>query len=244
MDELPPEVNQIPQPEVVRYPLHPVRLTYVLIAANVLIFVPTLLLGDLAYELGALRPDLVLYAGQLWRLVTAGFLHAGLTHLLFNMYALYIFGRDAERIFGTPRFAAIYGLALLGGNVLVTLLNPLSVWGVGASGAILGLLGALIAYFWKYKERVVGAREHLANLAMTAFINVAIGFLPLVSMWGHLGGVAAGLAAGLLLLPRYTVTRTPWVSVETEPFGGRELVAGGLLLLGLLAVLALAFVVR
>jgi rhomboid protease GluP len=186
-----------------RLPMYPVRLTYALIVVNVLVFVPTLLFGSTVYDLGGLVPGLVLERGQLWRLITAGFIHGDVMHIGFNMYALYIFGRQIERLLGPRRFVLIYGLALLGGNVAVVLLNPLNSLTVGASGAILGLLGALVAYFWRYQETMLGARAHLSNLVTTAAINLGLGLLPRVSLWGHLGGTLAGLASGWILVPRY-----------------------------------------
>jgi membrane associated rhomboid family serine protease len=227
-----------------RLPKYDVRLTYVLIAINALLFVPTMLFGDLVYVIGALLPGLVVQRWQLWRLVTASFLHADIVHIGFNMYALYIFGRQVEQLFGPRRFALIYGGALLGGSAVVVLLDDPGFWTVGASGAILGLLGALMAYFWRYQETVVGARARLGNLLTTALLNVGIGLLPHISLWGHLGGTVTGLVMGLALAPRYETVyglqpQLEIVDRRSEEWTGVLAAAAGCILL-----LMVAFLVR
>lgn len=232
-----------PESMVLHYPLAPVRVTYVLIGLNVLLFLPTLLLGDALYFLGGLIPQAVL-EGQLWRLVTAGFLHGGPAHLFFNMYALHVLGQDAEKLFGSGRFLGVYLSALIGGNLVVTLLSPLNRPTIGASGAILGLLGALMAYFWQYRDHVAGARAHLTNLVTTALINVGLGLLPSISLWGHLGGVLAGLLAGWGLLPRYRVDYEPSPRLLRLPFGPPEVMGIGRVVVGCLVLWGLALWLR
>lgn len=232
-----------PPPGVrLRLPTHPVRLTYVLIAINALVFVPTLLFGTLVYAVGGLIPGLVLQRWQIWRLLTAGFIHGDIMHIGFNMYALYIFGRQVERLFGSRRFALIYGTALLGGSVVVVLFNAQDSLTVGASGAILGLLGALMAYFWRYQETMLGARARLGNLITTALINLGLGLLPRVSLWGHLGGTLAGLAVGLMLVPHYKTVYglQPHLDImerQTEEWLGMLGVVAGCLVLLIMAFL-------
>ncbi len=235
-----------PAPEslVLHYPLAPVWVTYVLLALNILIFIPTWLLGDELPSAGGLIPEAVIGKWQLWRLVTAGFLHGGPTHLLFNMYALYILGQDTEKLFGSGRFLCVYLSALIGGNLVVTLLSPLDRTTIGASGAILGLLGALVAYFWQYRDHVAGARAHLTNLVTTALINVGLGLLPSISLWGHLGGVLAGLLAGWGLLPRYRVDYEPSPRLLRLPFGPPEVMGIGRVVVGCLVLWGLALWLR
>lgn len=86
--------------------------------------------------------------GQWWRLLTSVFLHFGLLHVAFNMLALYVNGLMAERIFGSVRYLVIYLVAGLAGSVASLLWHPV-VNGAGASGAIFGILGALLAFFVK-----------------------------------------------------------------------------------------------
>lgn len=231
-------------PVRLRLPKYDVRLTYVLIAINAVVYMLTRLSGNLIYTFGALMPRLVLQDRQVWRLVTAGFLHADLMHIGFNMYALYVFGRQVERLFGPRRFALIYGSALLGGSAAVVLFSRLDLPTVGASGAVLGLLGALVAYFWRYQETLLGARARLGNLLTTALVNLGIGLLPNISLWGHLGGTLAGLAVGLILVPRYTPVHGLQPHLEVSDRQRAEWIGA----LGVLAVcvllLAMAFWLR
>ncbi len=232
----------IPPPETrLTLPLAKPVLTYVLIAVNVLIYLLTLLTGDLLYILGALIPVLAFEYGQWWRLLSAAFLHAGLMHIAFNMYALYVLGRRLEQLFGTARFALIYGLALLGGSVFVMLFARWDSLGVGASGAILGLLGALVSYFWHYQKYLHDGRQQLWDLVSNALINLAIGFLPQVSLWAHLGGFAVGALVGWLLLPRY---RLRDYQLQREPLPSAIWSRLALVLLGLLVSLPLAMLWR
>jgi rhomboid protease GluP len=240
-----------PQPDAppssgvrLQIPTYPVRLTYILIAANVLAFAATLVFNPIIYYLGGLVPGFVLERGQAWRLLTAGFIHGDIMHIGFNMYALYIFGRQVERLFGTRRFALIYGLALIGGSAVVVLFDAMDSLTVGASGAILGLLGALVAYFWRYQEMMLGARARLSNLVTTAAINLGLGLLPRVSLWGHLGGTLAGVAMGLMLLPRYKPLYGLTPRMETVERRSQEWTNAAIGLLGCVFILIAAFWLR
>lgn len=222
-------------------PRFPVRATYLLIAINVVIFVADRLLGRVIATYGALVPGLVLFYGQWWRLVLAGFLHADILHVGLNLYAFHGLGSLLERFLGLQRFLIVYGLALLGSSVLVTLFSDLSVPTLGASGAIMGVLGALVIFFWHYRDILVGGRGYLSQLGRLALINIGIGLFPGISWWGHLGGFLAGAAAGWLLLPRYA--RPDWVTgrLELRGLALSRWLGVGLLAAGELLLLALAF---
>ncbi|MGE2837194.1 rhomboid family intramembrane serine protease [Mycobacterium sp. SMC-4] len=166
-------------------------LTYALIAVNVLMFI-------LQSTSAALERDLVLWApavadGDLYRLLTSAFLHYGLVHLLFNMFALYIVGPPLEMALGRLRFGALYLLSALGGSVLVYLLSSLNSATAGASGAIFGLFGATFVVGRKLNADVRGVIGIIV-------LNLVITFvIPLVSSqnisWqGHLGGLVSGAA--------------------------------------------------
>lgn len=128
-----------------------------------------------------------------WRLITAGFLHFGPIHLAFNMIALWIIGQDIEPVLGRARFLAVYGLSLLGGSVAVFVFDNPNRGTAGASGAVWGLMGALLILVLRLK---LNAQRVLAVIA----INAVISFLPGISLLGHLGGFVAGcLATGALL---------------------------------------------
>ena len=132
--------------------------------------------------------------GELWRIVTSGFVHGGLLHLGLNMYALYLFGPPLERLLGPARFALAYTAGLFGGSLAV-LLFAFNQPTVGASGAVLGLAGALAAVMWSR-----GVKPHQSSLGGIFVMNLA---LPLliggISFWGHLGGIVGGFAGGWLL---------------------------------------------
>ena len=195
---------QNPQPPS-RYtlPLFPVRIIYGLIVINGLIFVIDFITQRQVFSLGALVPGVVLFYNQWWRLLTAGMIHADIIHIGANLYALYSLGTLVERFFGPRRTIGIYLLSLFGANVLVTLLSSLSTPTVGASGAIMGLLGAALTYFWRYRNLLTQGRRFLGELIKMAIINISIGLLPGISLWGHLGGLLVGAVMGWILLPYY-----------------------------------------
>lgn len=175
--------------------------TYVLIAVNVLAFVLQMASGTMEKDL-ALWPPAVA-DGQVYRLVTSAFLHYGATHLLLNMWALYVVGPPLEIWLGRMRFGALYALSGLGGSVLVYLVSPLDTATAGASGAIFGLFGAT---FVVGKRLAVDVRWVVAVVAF----NLVFTFLvPLISSqrisWqAHLGGLVSGalVAAAYVYPPR------------------------------------------
>jgi membrane associated rhomboid family serine protease len=179
----------------------PPHLTYVLIALNVLAYAALTGSGGgfggtsgTVFTNGALNaPDVA--AGEWWRIVSAGFLHAGLLHLAFNMYFLYFLGTLLEPSIGKLRFGLIYVVSLIGGSVGALLLSP-NAFTVGASGAVFGLLGAAILAM-----RARGIDPMQSGLGVTLVLNLAITFLiPGISIGGHLGGLFAGGALGYLML--------------------------------------------
>ena len=151
--------------------------------------------------------------GEYWRLFTAMFMHAGLTHLALNGFGMYIFGSLVERTFGHVRFLIIYIFSGLIGSVSSYLLNSLSV-GVGASGAIFGVLGALASFFLVHRN-VSGmtARRNLYGVLILSLVNLAFGLVtPGIDNAAHIGGFAAGVALGFGLSPRFRVVLTSSVS--------------------------------
>lgn len=175
--------------------------TYVLIGLSVLMFVLQTASLDVQRELVLFPPAVA--DGDWYRLVTSAFLHYGLTHLLFNMWALYVVGPPLEMALGRLRYGALYGLSALGGSVLVYLLSPLQSATAGASGAIFGLFGATF---------VIGKRLRLDVRWVVGIIALNLVFtfvIPLVSSqnisWqGHLGGLATGavVAAAYAYAPK------------------------------------------
>ena len=159
--------------------------TYGLIALNVLVFVAQSASSSLEREL-TLWPRAVAADGDLYRLITSAFLHYGITHLLFNMWALYVVGPPLEMWLGRLRFGALYVLSALGGSVLVYLLAPLDSSTAGASGAVFGLFAAT---FVVAKKVNVDVRWVVVLIG----INLVITFtVPSISWQGHLGGLITG----------------------------------------------------
>lgn len=165
--------------------------TYALIAVNVLMFALQTMSADLQRELVLFSPAVA--DGDLYRLLTSAFLHYGVTHLLFNMYALFVIGPPLETWLGRSRFIALYALSALGGSVLVYLLSPLNAATAGASGAVFGLFGASF---------VVGKRLNLDVRWVVGLIAINLAFtfvIPLmggqnISWQGHIGGLVTGAA--------------------------------------------------
>ena len=136
-----------------------------------------------------------------WRMLTAGFVHdwSGPMHILFNSYAIWIFGRALEPMLGTLRFLVLYLTSIVGGSVAVLWLSNPQVPVVGASGALFGLMGAYFIVI-----RTLGGNA--TTLIILIAINFSLGlFVPGISWEGHLGGLLTGLAiAGI-----YANTRKP-----------------------------------
>ena len=140
-------------------------------------------------------------AGEWWRLLTSIFLHFGLLHLAFNMWALWVNGVLAERLYGSTRYLMLYLVAGVAGSVVSFLWHPF-VNGAGASGAIFGVLGALFAYFLRTDSGV--PRSVLAAQRTAAGLFIVVSLLNAARVQGidnaaHLGGVAAGFVMGWLL---------------------------------------------
>jgi len=144
-----------------------------------------------------------LAAGELWRLVTPIFLHSGVMHLLFNLYALYILGPMLEGYIGHVRFLAVFLISGLYGTLFsYALSGPVS---VGASGAIFGLLGAIALFFLRYRDNFgPQGRAILQNMLIILALNLVIGFSSsYIDNWGHIGGLIGGAFVMLGVMPRY-----------------------------------------
>lgn len=167
--------------------------TYVLIALNVLLYVITAAQAtsltsnqnsEVFVDLAML--GILVEHGDYWRLITATFLHFGLTHLAVNMLSLYLIGSSVEQALGRWRYLAVYLVSGLGGSLAVLLFTP-NVWSAGASGAVFGLLGAAAVLMIRHKQ-------NLNALIGILVLNLAISFMPGISMAAHLGGLAVGAA--------------------------------------------------
>jgi membrane associated rhomboid family serine protease len=175
--------------------------TIALVAINVLVFLLEMAQGvtlwgagsSEAADAGAVYGPGVA-DGEWWRMVTGGFFHAGLVHLGFNMYLLWMIGGALERYAGTLRFLAIYFSALLWGSAAALLFSPDS-HTIGASGAVFGLMAALFLL-----ERQKGVALLGGSVGALLAINLVFTFaVPGVSIGAHVGGILGGAAAGFVL---------------------------------------------
>jgi rhomboid protease GluP len=157
--------------------------------------------GIATYRLGENLPFAIFYGHQWYRLVTAMFLHGGLIHIGFNMMVLMDIGPVVEELYGSARFLFLYTVCGVFGFLLSALANHPS---LGASGAILGLVGAMIAITTKRGGTAMQAlRSRLISWVVSIFV---IGFLmPGIDNWAHFGGLAAGFLLGRLLNDREPV---------------------------------------
>lgn len=175
----------------------------VLITANVLAFAWEVKTGALKSSAAIIAAGAIygekVFSGQSWRLATGMFLHGGYGHLIGNCAALYMLGLPSERAWGRMRALFIYFFAGLTASFASAFMEPRP--SVGASGAIFGLLGAAVVFFYRYsgslhlRDRRIGA----ALLAWGAY-QLLIGALsPYVDNWAHFGGLAAGIVLGFTL---------------------------------------------
>jgi membrane associated rhomboid family serine protease len=174
--------------------------TNVLILINVAVYAFIALHGgptdnDPYFVAGALYGNAVLANGEWYRILTGAFLHGGLAHVSLNMLALYQLGSFVETLLGGPRMLAIYAIALVGGGLAVVYFDPNDPT-VGASGAIFGLFGALLAIGLRLGTR---GRSLIAQTVPILILNLVFTFaVPFISKAGHIGGLVSGFLAGLV----------------------------------------------
>jgi membrane associated rhomboid family serine protease len=188
-------------------------LTYVLMGVSVVAFVGEMAGGASATGGGFGGSTLLVEGavagpavadGEYWRLLTAGFLHAGFFHLVFNMFSLYILGTMLEPAIGRLRFALIYFVSLLAGSFGALIVEPDSLT-VGASGAIFGLMGAAVVVL---RNRGISLME--SGLGLWIGLNLLLTFtIPNISIGGHIGGLIGGALAALVLFDLRDAVRVP-----------------------------------
>jgi membrane associated rhomboid family serine protease len=193
-----------------------------LIAINAAVFVLTAVqAGNPMYNtLSALFRELSLvpgfvHEGEWWRVITSGFLHIGPIHLVFNMLALWMLGRDLEIVLGRGRFLALYLVSMLGGAAAVMLFYAPDAQVAGASGAVFGLMGALVVVLRRLRAP---AGQVFGIIGLNVLISVVI---PGISLIGHLGGLVVGAAATAALV--YAPPRHRTV-VQVAALGGLAVV--------------------
>jgi rhomboid protease GluP len=204
---------QAPQSPPTPQPVYPTRrlelphsppiFTYILIGVNILIFVIDSLTGRMLTIAGA-KENFAILQGEYWRFITPMFLHGGLLHIGLNCYFLYNVGPQVERSFGHFRFLAIYFLCGLAASIASFALSPNP--SVGASGALFGLIGALLPLLYRNRQVLANTSRRIGGILQVIVINLIFGFtVPRIDNWAHIGGLLAGLALAWLTTPRYVV---------------------------------------
>jgi membrane associated rhomboid family serine protease len=201
--------------------------TYALIAINIAFFVAEVASGGNAglgfTASGSVFRHLALFGpkvadGEWWRIITGGFLHAGILHIAFNMFALYILGTLLEPAIGTPRFLGVYFVSLLAGSLGALIVTP-DAPTVGASGAIFGLMSAAFII-----ARHRGIEQVAGQIGVYILLNLLFTFgVSGISVGGHIGGLIGGGLAALV------------VAYGERRGGGAPLEAAGMLILGVIA---------
>lgn len=147
-----------------------------------------------------------LEVGQWWRLITAGFLHGGIMHLLMNSWALYDVGATVEELYGWARLVVIYFVATVAGFYASALWTPAV--SMGASAAIFGLIGAMIALGMRHRNPMGAAIRGL--YIRWAMYGLILGFLPGIDNAAHVGGLAGGFVVGYVAgTPKLIETALP-----------------------------------
>jgi rhomboid protease GluP len=188
-------------------------------------------------EWGANNSVRVVLRHEFWRLPASVFIHGGLIHLAVNMWCLYNIGPLVERLFGNLAFAAIYLAAGIGGAIAsMATLPPFRV-SVGASGAIFGILGALLAFLVLNRHSVPGSvLKPLRSSALSFVIfNTLFGVaVPNIDQAAHMGGLVTGFVGGLLLIRPWPVVRSTGTTLRRLALG--TALAGAILGVGIAAI--------
>lgn len=183
------------------------KVTYTIIILNILLYLIEVIksrnLIDIdiytLIQMGA-KVNVLINSGEIYRLLTSTFLHGGIIHIFFNMSALNIIGREVEAVYGSKRYIAIYVISALGGSVVSYLFKPNSI-SVGASGAIFGLLGAMLIFGLKERDKI--GKQYMKNILETIGLNVIIGItIPNIDNFAHLGGLILGTITSFILFKK------------------------------------------
>ncbi len=227
--------------------------TYALLAAILVIFGASLLIEQSATSLttdpilafGVIDYNRILRFGEWYRLLTAIFIHLSPTHIFFNAYALWLFGRTVEGVFGHIRFAVIYFVGGLSGSLASFIIGRED--SAGASGAIFAIIAAEMVFLYWHRE-LLGERagRALRELLILGGVNLGLGILSnlapgavAIDNWGHIGGFVGGLITASLIAPRFAVVVEAGIPhvVDERPFTERwplAVVCGGALMVNAL----------
>jgi rhomboid protease GluP len=219
----PTSIDTATPPQPVRRS-QPFLLTQVIVGINVLVFVGMVFSG--VSPMSPTQLQLVIWGAnfaplslgsQPWRMLASNYVHIGIIHIFFNMWCLWNLGRLAEHIFDRWTYLLVYTASGIAGSLASLWWHPQGI-GAGASGAIFGLAGGLIAvlYLGKLPLAKEALKPTLRSLVMFAAYNLFFGLVPGIDNAAHLGGLAAGLAIGALLAG--SVTEPPDIRARRRNF--------------------------
>lgn len=167
-------------------------------------------------KMGALHMSKVVHGHQGWRLITCIWLHGGVIHLLVNMLSFVYIGILLEQVFGFVRIGSLYLIAGFGGCLLSALFIQSSGISIGSSGALFGLLGAMLSELITNWTMYVNKVAVLLTRAIFIVTSLAVGILPHVDNFAHIGGLLSGFLLGFVVLIRPQIE---WVSQRYAPPG-------------------------
>lgn len=217
------EKERFPKWAKVFIPDQHVKVTPVLLVINILIWVIMVISGvspmgpdpETALKWGATLTENVA-AGEYWRLITSNYIHYGLMHLAFNMFALNNVGRTLERFIGSLRFGLLYVLSGIAASSVSIWWNPYAV-GAGASGAILGIVGVFAALLTTNLIERTARMEMLRSIGISVGLTLLMGLNAHIDNAAHIGGLLAGGAGGYLiyfdLKARYMERRNSYIGI-------------------------------
>jgi len=196
----------------VRFPQSTPYVTYGLLAITIVVYLLQLaskqIYGVDVVAMAGMKANTAIEMGQWWRLFTPIFLHGGIFHIGFNMYALYVLGPGLERFYGKLSFLLLYLVAGVAGNVFSFIFSSYN--SLGASTAIFGLLAAQGVFLYQHREMFgKSAQRSLINVITIAVINFVIGLSPGIDNWGHLGGFIGGALFAWFAGPKMTIVGRP-----------------------------------
>lgn len=144
--------------------------------------------------------------GEYWRFITPTFLHGNLIHLILNLFALHLFANELESIYGTFRFLLLF-LTTSWGAILASYAFSPGI-AIGASGVVFGILGGLIIFFFRQREKVRGAHLKFKTMYTLGAINIILGIIiPKIDNAAHIGGLMTGLLIGWFISPEYNIQK-------------------------------------
>lgn len=176
--------------------------TLVLMGINIGVFLLTAFISGDIFDIDSkvllvfgAKVNILIEHGQIWRLLTCAFLHGGLIHIACNMYSLFVIGPEIEQIYGSIRYLGIYFISCITASLFSYFMSPYL--SVGASGAIFGLMGALLAFAIKERKRI--NKKYLSSLLQVMAVNLFIGFsISNIDNFAHFGGLIGGIFTGYI----------------------------------------------